>query len=75
MDNPEHTPLGLRPALRLVEADPVYRRDDVVVDRSEGRDQTRNAIGAAGVFIPPWTLRMKAQHITGKITRFERAGP
>jgi hypothetical protein len=38
----KHLALGLWPALRPIKSNPMYRRDRVVDDRREGRDQARD---------------------------------
>jgi hypothetical protein len=66
MYNAEHAPLCFRPSRRLIDPDPMNGGDDIVVNGPERCDQARNALGAAGVFIPPWACRMKAQHAAGE---------
>src|SRR5262249_43248728 len=63
----QHAALGLRPALRLVEADAVDAGDGAVVDRAEGRDQRRDEDGRACVFVAPRACRLIAQHVAGNV--------
>jgi hypothetical protein len=67
MDKAEHATIGLRPALWLIEADAVNCGDVVVIDRTEGRDQRGNALGAAGILVPSRAARVEAQHGTGEV--------
>src|SRR5262249_28349496 len=69
MDKAEHATTSLRPALRLIEADAVNGGDVIVIDRTEGREQRGNALGAASILVPPRTTRVEAQHIANEVIR------
>src|SRR5215472_8169244 len=66
LNNAEHATTRLRPTLRLIEANAVDGGDVIVIDRTEGREQRRNAFGAASILVPPRATRVEAQHGTGQ---------
>src|SRR5262249_38496848 len=69
----EHPSLSLRPVLRLVQSNAVHARNFVVIKRPERSKKCRN-LGQAGVFVPPRTTRMEAQHSISEIVgKFEGA--
>jgi hypothetical protein len=67
MDEAEHTPLGLRPALRLIKLDAVYGRNGVIIDRAEGGNQSRYEARVAGIFVAPGTCWVAPQHAASNV--------
>jgi hypothetical protein len=50
--------------------------DVVVIDRTESREQHWDALGAAGILVPPRAVRMVAQQGAGEVVgQIKRARP
>jgi hypothetical protein len=63
-DHAKHSPIGLRPALGLTEANAMHRRDSIVPDRSKGRNQSGDVCSDIGIAVCSRAAWMKPQDIT-----------